>query len=193
MSIHSSTCTQRPPVANFTRQETWPPCWTGASQNPQPTTGPLPWLPGVPQALHDHPVWGHYLAKRSQLVTDVADQVEVRPDKTTPSLDGRRRAAARTSPSSVKSPCGEPPTASTPATHDPPEQHSCPQLRPSGNTTSTEVSPAAVTTTSVVLTSQSGSLLEPRVIAGAEIDGDWPNHPRSTRTRHPAPAYKTPR
>jgi hypothetical protein len=38
-------------------------------------SGPLPWLPGVPQALHDHPVWGQYLVKRSQLVTDIADQV----------------------------------------------------------------------------------------------------------------------
>ena len=24
--------------------------------------GPLPWLPGIPKALHDHPVWGEYLA-----------------------------------------------------------------------------------------------------------------------------------
>ena len=40
--------------------------------------GPLPWLPGVPQALHDHPVWGQYLGKRSQLVTDIADQVRGR-------------------------------------------------------------------------------------------------------------------
>ena len=37
--------------------------------------GPLPWLPGIPPALHDHPVWGEYLAKRSQLVTGLADQV----------------------------------------------------------------------------------------------------------------------
>jgi hypothetical protein len=37
--------------------------------------GPLPWLPGVPQALHDHPVWGQYLAKRSELVTDLADRI----------------------------------------------------------------------------------------------------------------------
>jgi conjugative relaxase-like TrwC/TraI family protein len=37
--------------------------------------GPLPWLPGTPAELHDHPVWGEYLAKRSQLVTDLADQV----------------------------------------------------------------------------------------------------------------------
>src|SRR5215212_527967 len=38
--------------------------------------GPLPWLPGIPSTLHDHPVWGDYLAKRSQLVADLADQVQ---------------------------------------------------------------------------------------------------------------------
>jgi hypothetical protein len=39
-------------------------------------TGPLPWLPGMPPTLHDHPVWGDYLAKRSQLVADLAGQVQ---------------------------------------------------------------------------------------------------------------------
>ena len=38
--------------------------------------GPLPWLPGIPSTLHDHPVWGDYLAKRSQLVADLAGQVQ---------------------------------------------------------------------------------------------------------------------
>jgi AAA domain/TrwC relaxase len=38
--------------------------------------GPLPWLPGIPATLHDHPVWGTYLANRSQLVADLADQVQ---------------------------------------------------------------------------------------------------------------------
>jgi hypothetical protein len=38
--------------------------------------GPLPWLPGTPPTLHAHPVWGPYLAKRSQLVADLADQVK---------------------------------------------------------------------------------------------------------------------
>jgi hypothetical protein len=37
--------------------------------------GPLPWLPGIPDALHDHPVWGEYLAKRSRLVINLADHV----------------------------------------------------------------------------------------------------------------------
>jgi conjugative relaxase-like TrwC/TraI family protein len=44
---------------------------------PTPTNpGPLPWLPGIPLTLHDHPVWGDYLAKRSQLVADLANQVQ---------------------------------------------------------------------------------------------------------------------
>jgi hypothetical protein len=38
--------------------------------------GPLPWLPGIPETLHSHPVWGDYLAKRSQLVANLADQVQ---------------------------------------------------------------------------------------------------------------------
>jgi hypothetical protein len=43
---------------------------------PAPTNpGPLPWLPGIPTVLHDHPVWGQYLAKRSQLVTDLANRI----------------------------------------------------------------------------------------------------------------------
>ena len=44
--------------------------------DPAPTDpGPLPWLPGIPSALHDHPVWGQYLAKRSGLIADLAAHV----------------------------------------------------------------------------------------------------------------------
>jgi conjugative relaxase-like TrwC/TraI family protein len=38
--------------------------------------GPLPWLPSTPATLQADPVWGGYLAKRSQLVADLADQVQ---------------------------------------------------------------------------------------------------------------------
>ena len=38
--------------------------------------GPLPWLPGIPSALHADPVWGSYLVRRSQRVVDLADQVQ---------------------------------------------------------------------------------------------------------------------
>jgi hypothetical protein len=38
--------------------------------------GPLPWLPSIPATLQADPVWGHYLAKRCQLVADLAGQVQ---------------------------------------------------------------------------------------------------------------------
>jgi hypothetical protein len=38
--------------------------------------GPLPWLPGIPPTLRAGSVWGDYLAQRSQLVADVAEQVQ---------------------------------------------------------------------------------------------------------------------
>jgi hypothetical protein len=41
-----------------------------------PNPGPLPWLPGIPETLHANPAWGHYLAKRSRLVANVAYQVQ---------------------------------------------------------------------------------------------------------------------
>ncbi|HET9777675.1 MAG TPA: hypothetical protein VFP81_00175 [Propionibacteriaceae bacterium] len=46
---------------------------------PEPTSTngrpPLPWLPGIPQAINDHPDWRQYLARRSQLIADLADHV----------------------------------------------------------------------------------------------------------------------
>jgi hypothetical protein len=38
--------------------------------------GPLPWLPSIPATLQTDPVWGGYLAQRSQLVADLADQIQ---------------------------------------------------------------------------------------------------------------------
>jgi conjugative relaxase-like TrwC/TraI family protein len=38
--------------------------------------GPLPWLRGIPPALQADPAWGGYLAKRSQLVAGLADEVQ---------------------------------------------------------------------------------------------------------------------
>ncbi|MFL6044745.1 MAG: MobF family relaxase [Propionibacteriaceae bacterium] len=40
--------------------------------------GPLPWLPGIPETLQSHPVWGAYLTTRSQLVANLADQIQDR-------------------------------------------------------------------------------------------------------------------
>jgi len=37
--------------------------------------GPLPWIPGIPSKLADHPDWGPYLTARSRLVADLAARV----------------------------------------------------------------------------------------------------------------------
>ena len=46
---------------------------------PEPTSThsrpPLPWLPGIPQAINNHPDWRQYLARRSQLIADLADHI----------------------------------------------------------------------------------------------------------------------
>jgi hypothetical protein len=46
--------------------------------------GALPWLPGIPQGLRDHPVWGNYLAARCDLVSMLADQVRATAADTDP-------------------------------------------------------------------------------------------------------------
>jgi conjugative relaxase-like TrwC/TraI family protein len=37
--------------------------------------GPLPWLPGIPQRLHEHQRWGPYLAARAATIAELADRV----------------------------------------------------------------------------------------------------------------------
>lgn len=37
--------------------------------------GPLPWLPGIPDDVADHPSWGTYLSARSRRVNALADEV----------------------------------------------------------------------------------------------------------------------
>ena len=161
---------------------------------PAPTNpGPLPWLPGIPTALHDHLVWGQYLAKRSQLVTDLADRI--------------RGHASQDETQPVWAPPGSRPNlaiigevavwrAANGIHPSDPRPTGAGQLRqppPSGNTASTEASPTAVTPTSVILTFKRPRLLRPHVIAGTKIDSACPNRRRSTRTRHPAPAHRSPR
>jgi DNA primase catalytic core len=56
--------------------------------------GPLPWLPGVPTALRDHPMWGTYLAARSDLVATLADQVKAAVADTDPPAWAIQRGSA---------------------------------------------------------------------------------------------------
>ena len=102
--------------------------------------GPLPWLPAIPSTLQAHPVWGVYLAKLSQSVTDLADQIQDHACKLPPSQSGHRRADTRAPPSSAKSQCGGPPTGSIPKTHKQPVESNSKRSRPSGNNASTGIS-----------------------------------------------------
>jgi hypothetical protein len=50
-------------------------------ERPPTDPGPLPWLPGVPKPIQDHPVWGEYLARRSELIWALAAQVRGRAEQ----------------------------------------------------------------------------------------------------------------
>ena len=113
---------------------------------PEPASvdlGPLPWLPGLPRRFKIITVWGGYLAKRSQLVIDLANQV--------------RGGASHRSEQPVWAPPGSHPTAallgevavwraaaaSIPKTADQPEQDTYKRRPLFGNRTSTEPLPCA--------------------------------------------------
>jgi hypothetical protein len=48
------------------------------------TGGPLPWLPGIPDRIAADPDWAPYLATRSQLVAELADQARLSTEGETP-------------------------------------------------------------------------------------------------------------
>ncbi|MEO3939318.1 MobF family relaxase [Dermatophilaceae bacterium Soc4.6] len=56
-------------------------------------TGPLPWLPAIPAALADHPVWGDYLQGRHARVADLATQVRSAATEQPPSTGGTALSA----------------------------------------------------------------------------------------------------
>jgi hypothetical protein len=76
VSTHSGKCWQPPADETSGPQATWPPYSTGGSQSSRLPTQVR--CPGS-RAFHQrcaYPVRGDYLAKRSQLVADLADQVQ---------------------------------------------------------------------------------------------------------------------
>ena len=46
--------------------------------------GPLPWMPGIPETLTEHSIWGPYLHARSELVADLAESVRSVSDQASP-------------------------------------------------------------------------------------------------------------
>jgi DNA primase catalytic core len=57
--------------------------WRLNDRNRDAGFGPLPWLSAIPQRLHDHQMWGPYLAARAAAITELADRVR-------DSVDARR-------------------------------------------------------------------------------------------------------
>jgi DNA primase catalytic core len=55
--------------------------------------GPLPWLPGIPTRLRDHPMWGAYLAARSHLVRTLAAEIRASAADTDPPAWATQRGA----------------------------------------------------------------------------------------------------
>ena len=109
--------------------------------------GPLQWLPGIRQRFmiikFGATTWrsGH-----SSFPASLMRSEKTAPAITANSRYGHHRAATRPPPSSVKSPSGEPRTASTPKTAALPDRTSGRSLRPNGNDISREGSPTLATT-----------------------------------------------
>jgi hypothetical protein len=138
--------------------------------------GPVPWLPGIPEKLYEHPAWGDYLAKGPDSWPTSPNKFKITPARTTPSRPGLRREVTQAPPSLAKLRYGGPPTASINGTHDQPEASSSRQPLPCGNSTSTELSPVLVSC---------------RGIRSSEGDGQLALHVITTtttanaRTKHP--------
>ena len=153
--------------------------------------GPLPWLPGIPATLHADPVWGDYLAKRSQLVADLADQVqdhacqgdgpaslgrtgkppEHRPHRRNRSVAGRQRH---------QSP--------RPATNR--RNANSKRSRPSGNNASTGISPVPPTRQQM-RGPTSDRQHTPHLVAGTTTGSAHTNNPNGVRAGRPRPADST--
>ncbi|TRY19429.1 AAA family ATPase [Tessaracoccus rhinocerotis] len=57
-----------------------------------PIQGPLPWLPGIPKTLAQHPNWGPYLTRRAALVDHCTQELRTTPQAVRPAwaLPGQR-------------------------------------------------------------------------------------------------------
>jgi hypothetical protein len=91
--------------------------------------------------------------------------------------------------SSVMSPCGGPPTASTPTTADRPDQHNLGRLNPSGNKTSTGMSNTSAPRPSITTPQQRELRQGPARACGQQTETTRPSRTTLTRGRcHPARA-----
>ena len=122
----------RQPDATSALQATWPPSSTGASQSSR--------LPAQVRCLGSRAFHQRSMTIPSGATTWQSDpnwsptsptRSKTTPAKVTPSQSGHHREVTRAPPSSAKSRCGAPPTASIPKTRDQPEEPNSKRSRPS--------------------------------------------------------------
>jgi conjugative relaxase-like TrwC/TraI family protein len=151
---------------------------------PEPTSThgrpPLPWLPGIPQAINDHPDWRQYLARRCELIADLADHIRHHAvdDGTQPHWVPQVSSLSAALIGEVA--VWRAANGVDPTTAAPPDQNSCRPLRPNGNNISIEASPALATTRPTWI-SAGRELVPPLKVAVTKIDTTGSAHPRSTR------------
>src|SRR3954452_21574128 len=104
---------------------------------------------------------------------------------------GLQREATRAPPSSARSQCGVPPTASIPKTRDQPEEPNSKRSQPSGNNASTAIS-RVPPTRQQILGPMSDTQHTPHLDAGTTTDRARTNHPNRAPAPPPHPADSTP-
>jgi hypothetical protein len=158
--------------------------WRLPGPAPTDVQGPLPWLPGVPQAINDHPNFGAYLAQRSQLITDLADHVRRQTGHNGTQPVWAPLGRPLSADIMVKSPCGGPPTASTRTTADQPDQNNCGLLPPSGNRISTGKSSTSATKRLITASKKHEPRLRPSKVSGRMSETTGRRSPRPTVDRY---------
>jgi hypothetical protein len=102
-----------------------------------------------------------------------------------------REVTTRAPPSSAKSQCGAPPTASIPKTRDQPEEPNSKRSRPCGNNASTGIS-RVPPTPQQMRRPMSGRQHTPHLDAGTTTGSACTNNPNGVRAGRPHPADSTP-
>jgi hypothetical protein len=137
-----ATCRQPRADATSTLPATWPPSSTGAFQRSRPRTQVrCPGLRAFHQRCMPIPSGATTWQSDPNLSPTSPTKSKITPANMTPSRTGHHHEVTRAPPSSAKSPCGGPPTASIPKTRDQPEEANSKRSRPSRNNASTGISP----------------------------------------------------
>ena len=182
----------RQPDATSKPQATWPPSSTGASQSSRlPTQVRCPGSRAFHQRCMPIPSGGPTWQSDPSWSPTSPTRSKTTPAKVTPSQSGLHRELTRAPPSSAKSQCGGPPTASIPKTRDQPEEPNSKRSRPSGNNASTGISPIPPIR-QTMRGPTSDRQHTPHLDAGTTTASARTKNPNGVRAGRPHPADSTP-